>query len=1301
MNDATKNTLTAGDTVSGGEGADTLSLVATTTGSATVTGLMSTGVETIKVQNADTTAANALTIDMTSVADVTELQVTSSTAGVVTSNQKAIADLSVSFSQDDITLGYTSAATTGSASVQNITLNGVNTTASGTISFGGIETVNVTTTGAASGSSTKTTTLADTSSTKVMGTVNVAGDQKSVMVIDFSGYADSVITTATYSAAEATAAQTVTLTIDADDLLSATGGSAGDTFTINQISKNVTVSGGEGLDYVSTNQTALTQYDLANIDAEVMIHTNLPTSVDFTGNTSFVASVYGGGFGAGTLAGVASGYGVTTYAAGTSLGVTLTDATGKSDALGVTLGKSTTTGGVAAGTLTASGVETIAITSAGKAELVPVANTLTIAGSSVENITVGGSRNLTVTSAGASVTSYDATDATGAQTTSNITFSALGATVKGGSGTDTLTGGAGSDTIHGNAGNDTISGAAGKDTIEGGAGNDSITGGTGADTMSGGDGADVFTIADGDSVTSGMDVISDFTSGTDRLVLGQSAAGGFIGNFASLAEALAAMTAGSQAFFVTGSSQLYVVASQGTFQATDDIVKLSGVTALAAADVGQGSLGAGGSISLTAASAILSTTTATNATAKTSNKDDTITSSVANLVGSTIDGALGVDTLTVTTAFTSSTDLGAVTTSIEKLNLATVSTSTNTLTNVEQGIIAMGGNGDNVTLASSVTNVAITGSDEIDTISTAAIKGTIDTGKENDLITLSATASFGDLTVTGGAGNDKVTFSEAGTIDVAANSILTLDFGTGSADEIALSGSGGAVDLTAAGFAIKGLDKISGVDTTAQTVTLDSSLLSQISSLTLGTGADVLKLSGASSFDLDTSLTMSGVEKYTLLTAGATLTVAAGDIKASTDDVIVGVETTDTAAGGTLIIADDTAVNLTGSSLGGAVINIGTLQFKNATTTIGNANIYDGTDDADEGFRIITGSGEANTALTISAGDTAIDLQNVAVTGVKTITAIQAGSGAASTDAIKVDAADLAGVTSFVISDGTGTAKEDLDLTVKTSGDISSVIWSNTDNKFDTVSFNVGDEAAQTLTVSSSLFGILASAYTIDGSGSTVNDGNLAVSMDAGSSALDLSGMTGTDIASVVINDSTDSQTYTLDDANTALGVTANLAGGTDTFAVTVITSDGTSNSTMVADAVTITGFNAGLVGNATKFAITTDSTAVAAVTAITTATDISAATTQAAAYEISGTSVSDLGDFTAVQTAINNFVSVATDNAEITFILYGTYDGVENSAGIYNAVMNSTAGVADAIDLVGVLKGGVAEDSLDAANFI
>ena len=64
-----------------------------------------------------------------------------------------------------------------------------------------------------------------------------------------------------------------------------------------------------------------------------------------------------------------------------------------------------------------------------------------------------------------------------------------------------------------------MSGGIGNDSIDGSGGNDELIGNAGADILTGGGGADVFTYtATTDSPTStGFDVITDFTTGSDLL----------------------------------------------------------------------------------------------------------------------------------------------------------------------------------------------------------------------------------------------------------------------------------------------------------------------------------------------------------------------------------------------------------------------------------------------------------------------------------------------------------------------------------------------------------------------------------------------------------------------------------------------------------------------------------------------------------------------------------------------------------------------------------------------------------------
>ena len=76
-------------------------------------------------------------------------------------------------------------------------------------------------------------------------------------------------------------------------------------------------------------------------------------------------------------------------------------------------------------------------------------------------------------------------------------------------------------TINGTVMNDTLIGKDGQnDTLNGGAGDDVLYGGTGNDILTGGTGADKFVFASAlSSTNTNSDVIRDFTSGTDKLVL--------------------------------------------------------------------------------------------------------------------------------------------------------------------------------------------------------------------------------------------------------------------------------------------------------------------------------------------------------------------------------------------------------------------------------------------------------------------------------------------------------------------------------------------------------------------------------------------------------------------------------------------------------------------------------------------------------------------------------------------------------------------------------------------------------------
>ncbi|WP_028028226.1 calcium-binding protein [Gemmobacter nectariphilus] len=117
-------------------------------------------------------------------------------------------------------------------------------------------------------------------------------------------------------------------------------------------------------------------------------------------------------------------------------------------------------------------------------------------------------------------------------------------TIFGKGGNDLLSGGAGGDMLYGGDGDDTLKGGGGSDVIEGGSGDDLLIAGYGADTVYGGDGNDRLLDGVDAAVLFGgagrdrfvlkgaetpADLIGDFTSGEDVLVIATGRLSGFAG----------------------------------------------------------------------------------------------------------------------------------------------------------------------------------------------------------------------------------------------------------------------------------------------------------------------------------------------------------------------------------------------------------------------------------------------------------------------------------------------------------------------------------------------------------------------------------------------------------------------------------------------------------------------------------------------------------------------------------------------------------------------------------------------------
>jgi len=257
--------------------------------------------------------------------------------------------------------------------------------------------------------------------------------------------------------------------------------------------KNVT-----GFEKIAANATLTAAYNLATAGAI--------TEVTLVNGSN-------GGSVSGVASGVTVNYAADVVGVADTFGVTVNNATtSTTDVVNVNLGSSSTTTNIAAGTLTATGVETINVNSLSRSEIAATANagldsagqanhSLAITDAALKTLNVTASESLTLTSAGTTaLTSVDASKSTSNVNLSGLAVNALAATVQGG------------------AGNDSLAGGAGNDSLTGGAGNDTISGGLGNDVISGGDGKDTLIVSNGDATNDAQTSNVDGGAGDDRFV---------------------------------------------------------------------------------------------------------------------------------------------------------------------------------------------------------------------------------------------------------------------------------------------------------------------------------------------------------------------------------------------------------------------------------------------------------------------------------------------------------------------------------------------------------------------------------------------------------------------------------------------------------------------------------------------------------------------------------------------------------------------------------------------------------------
>jgi Ca2+-binding RTX toxin-like protein len=846
--------------------------------------------------------------------------------------------------------------------------------------------------------------------------------------------------TVTGTVTSAAGADDVAITARTTDKLSISMGAGNDTVRISNIAAIHTIAGGDGTDTLVTS-AAISSTTGANISGFESVSLGaVAVALSTTTNTINAVTFTGDG---GSLTGVAAG-GTITQAAGGTNTVANAGWTGATDALTVNVGASTV-GGAITQSLTTTLLETVTINNLTLSSDITSARSVGATGAALStlNVTSTNTAPVTVTGGSAVLATVDASGILGNASITALTTLPAGSritagagndtitnttgavTVSGGAGNDTITTGTGADSIDGGAGNDTITASSGNntvtggdgndnittttgaDSIDGGAGNDTITGGVGSDTLTGGAGTDVFIYAANatgamESSSTITDTITDFVSGTDKIQLPAGSNVSFVGNVANMQLGLSAMTAANQSFFVTSENSLYVVSTfannAGSLTANDIIIKLTGVTSLAPADLLLGTQSTGNTVAIpTGATAInvgvgTSSTTGTTYTSSASvattaggtsiNNDIVTINSTQAAAAPTIAGGAGNDVLTVsvtasaTSAF--SVDLTNVT-SIETVNLPNhVAAITTTLVanNVTtgnslkiDGSASLGVDSSGATLANALT---ISAANIIISTATVELIG----GAGNDTLTGGA----GNDTLTGGAGLDSLTGGALNDVLSGGDGDDTLAGGTGNDS---MTGGAGNDTFQAVELADT-VDGGAGVDS----VTIESGTLT--GTLIGGDGNDTITLTGSTA-TVWTAANVTGFENVVLpgaisltypsaaalaITAGAGATTIASGVGTSTYTITQANANTLTVSGtGSFVVAANSTNLGSAATVITSTQSAGTLAVTPGLTTTAittgaanltvSASIYTG-----PGLTLVNGAGTIGvTGLGTTTGD--------------------------------------------------------------------------------------------------------------------------------------------------------------------------------------------------------------------------------------------------------------------------------------------------------------------------------------------
>jgi len=427
---AGKYTFTAVDTVTGGDGIDTIKIFSDGTAAAiaAIKTATITGVENIFINN-----LGANNIDVSGLKGVTGLQLDAPGA----SSTETLAGQTFTLS-NETTGGYTFTLASTSDTTEAITLSNVK---ADTIDLSGTK---VTSASIASTGSANSITLTDTGA--ALTSLKITGDQALSLT-------ESLASVKTVDASAASGA--VKLDVSGVALNAAfafTGGTGNDTLTlkagaIGLLTAGTQLDGGAGKDTLTVNDTSYSASDYAKLAAvknfEVFSLATTGATIDASQITNF--KEFAVSTGTETINNIGSG--------------TTLDINGATTAINLGGAVGTTAATINLGTSSAAGFTTTALTVTGL-----TADTLNVAGTSAQTITaLHNSDNTTLTITGSTdltIGSIDATTTGSKIDASGFTgkLSVIGSTkadiIIGGSGNDTLATGGGSDTLTGGAGTD-------------------------------------------------------------------------------------------------------------------------------------------------------------------------------------------------------------------------------------------------------------------------------------------------------------------------------------------------------------------------------------------------------------------------------------------------------------------------------------------------------------------------------------------------------------------------------------------------------------------------------------------------------------------------------------------------------------------------------------------------------------------------------------------------------------------------------------------------------------------------------